>query len=72
MDRRHGSEARALAAAMLVLFISGPLAAQTPAARNNVDRKIGNIPLDSGISFRFYTFRDLLDTAVRELSAWRT
>ena len=36
MDRRHRSETRALAAAaMCVLFVSGPLAAQTPAATDN-------------------------------------
>ena len=36
MDRRHRSEARALAAAtMYVLFVSGLLAAQTPAATDN-------------------------------------
>ena len=36
MDRRHGSAAHALAAAaMFALFVSGPLAAQTPAATDN-------------------------------------
>ena len=35
MDRRHGSTACAMAAAMFVLFVSGLLAAQTPAARDS-------------------------------------